>query len=152
MLTSAKNCKKVHIFDNLRTITQEGDMKTRLITPIFYLLFELQLLRNLTCRCKLWDQNFVSFGSGNIHTKESKTPGFIFSIELRIKFVYLMVYFCLFWNANLQRVEARVCNFETIFLRLQFSLVATFFFYFWLSVWVEICILNFLMSFLHLYH
>ena len=43
-------------------------------------------------------------------------------------------------------------NFQPIFLRMQFSVVATFFLYFWLSVWVEIGILNFLRSFWHLYH
>ena len=37
---------------------------------------------------KLWDQNFVSFDSGNIHFKKSKNLGFTFSIELRTKFVW----------------------------------------------------------------
>ena len=95
-------------------------------------------------RCKLWDQNFVSFDSGNIHIKESKKPGFTFSFELRTKFVWphcllLLVpecYFCIGFK-----------NFKPFFLRMQFSLIATFFLYFWLSVWVEIYILNFLMSF-----
>ena len=36
-------------------------------------------------RWKLWDQNFVPFGLGNIHNKESKKPGFNFSIELKAK-------------------------------------------------------------------
>ena len=31
----SKKFKKNTIFDNLRTITQEGDMKTRQITPSF---------------------------------------------------------------------------------------------------------------------
>ena len=35
LLMSAKNCKKDKIFDNLRTINQEGAMKTRLMTPSF---------------------------------------------------------------------------------------------------------------------
>ena len=35
LLTSAKKLKKDTIFDNLRTITQEGDMKTRQMTPFF---------------------------------------------------------------------------------------------------------------------
>ena len=35
-------------------------------------------------RWKLWDQNFDLLNSGNIHIKESKRPGFTFSIELRI--------------------------------------------------------------------
>ena len=102
-------------------------------------------------RFRLWDQNFVLFYSGNIHIKESTKPVFTFSFELRTKFVWshgllLLVPECYFaegWNP---------WNFKSIFLRMQFSLVATFFLYFWLSVWVEICILNFLMSFQHLYH
>ena len=49
-------------------------------------------------------------------------------------------------------LKLRYSNFKPIFLRMQFSLVATFFLYFWLSVWAEICILNFLMSFQRLYH
>ena len=39
-------------------------------------------------RWKLWDKNFVPFHSGNIHIKESKKPGFTFSIELTAKFVW----------------------------------------------------------------
>ena len=139
------------------------------MTPFFHQLFELYLWywflylkiakihfhgvllsSILVCkipefwRCKLWDQNFVSFDSGNIHIKESKKPGFTFSFELRTKFVWphcllLLVpecYFCIGFK-----------NFKPFFLRMQFSLIATFFLYFWLSVWVEIYILNFLMSF-----
>ena len=62
-------------------------------------------------RCKLWDQNFVSFDSGNIHIKESKKPSLIFPIELRMKFFWLISWstfacsrmFCIgvklgFWN------------------------------------------------------
>ena len=40
LLKSAKNCQNDTIFDNLRTITQEGDMKTRQMTLFFNLLFE----------------------------------------------------------------------------------------------------------------
>ena len=39
-------------------------------------------------RWKLWDKNFVPFHSGNIHVRESKKPGFTFSIELKAKFVW----------------------------------------------------------------
>ena len=39
-------------------------------------------------RWKLWDQNLVPLDSGNIHIKESKKPGFTFSVELRTKFVW----------------------------------------------------------------
>ena len=35
LLTSARNCRKDTNVDNLWTITQEGDMKTRQMTPIF---------------------------------------------------------------------------------------------------------------------
>ena len=36
--------EKMHLFDNLRIITQEGNMKTTQITPFFHLLFLLYLL------------------------------------------------------------------------------------------------------------
>ena len=36
----------------------------------------------------LWHQNFVPFDSENIRIKESKKPGFTFSVELRNKFVW----------------------------------------------------------------
>ena len=39
-LISAKNCKKDTISDNLRTLTQEGDMKTRQMTPFFSSAFQ----------------------------------------------------------------------------------------------------------------
>ena len=39
-------------------------------------------------RRKLWDKNFVPFHLGNIHVRESKKPGFTFSIELKAKFVW----------------------------------------------------------------
>ena len=42
-LSSAQNCRKCAFLDNLRTIIQEGSMKTRQMTP-FYLVFLLQLL------------------------------------------------------------------------------------------------------------
>ena len=35
LLTSVKNCKKGTIFDNITTITLEGDMKIRQMTPSF---------------------------------------------------------------------------------------------------------------------
>ena len=56
-------------------------------------------------RWKLWDQNFVSFNSGNIDIKESKKPNFNFSIKLRTKFVWChgllpmitIITFCINW-------------------------------------------------------
>ena len=41
---------------------------------------------------RLRDQNSAPFDSGNIHIKESKNPGFTFSIQLKTKF---------FWSHNL---------------------------------------------------
>ena len=35
LLRSAQNCKKCSFLDNLRTITQEGNMETRQMTPFF---------------------------------------------------------------------------------------------------------------------
>ena len=60
----------------------------------------------------------------------------------------LMVYFCLFQNAILHSVEARVLKILSwFFSECSFHWLWHFFIYFWLSVWVDICILNFLMSF-----
>ena len=42
-LKSAQNCKKCTFLDNLRTITQEGNMETRQMTSFFHLRFLLQL-------------------------------------------------------------------------------------------------------------
>ena len=108
------NLQKCTILGNLRTITQERKMEIRQMTPFFsstfwgltvwYSFLYLKIAKIhfngvvlssvLVCkvpefwRCKLWDQNFVSFDSGNIHIKESKKPGFTFSIELRTEFVW----------------------------------------------------------------
>ena len=110
LLRSAQMCKKSTILGTLRTINQE-----RKKDPIFFISFlssnclwysflylkiakiyfhEVLFLSILVCkipdfwRCKLWDQNFVSFDSGNIHIKESKKTGFTFSFQLRTKFVW----------------------------------------------------------------
>ena len=40
-------------------------------------------------RWKLWDQNFVTLDSTNIHNNKSNKPGFTFFFELRTKFVWL---------------------------------------------------------------
>ena len=41
LLKSAQNYKKCTFLDNLRNITQEGNMKTRQVTPFFHLLCPL---------------------------------------------------------------------------------------------------------------
>ena len=43
LLWSAQNCKNCIFSDNLRTITQDRNIKTRQITPFFHLLFPLKL-------------------------------------------------------------------------------------------------------------
>ena len=88
--------------------------------------------------CKLWDQNFILFDWGNIHIKESKNQVLLFLSSWEPNLSDLIVYFCLFWNAILKRVEAKVLKFKPIFLRIKFSLVATSFLYLCLSGWVEI--------------
>ena len=43
----AQNCKKCTFLDNLRTITQKGDMKTRQMTSFFPSTFSTQLIVTL---------------------------------------------------------------------------------------------------------
>ena len=119
MLRSTQFCKKCTILGNLRTITQDRDMKTRQMTPFFSSTFWAQTVSDIhicisecqnsfswnplwsilvceipeICRWKLWKQNIVSFDSGNINIKESKKPGLTFSVELRTKFVWSHVLF-----------------------------------------------------------
>ena len=115
LLRAAQICKKCTIFVNLRTITQKGKKESRQMTPFFSstfwgltvcdihfciwkmskFIFMWSPLRSIrACKIpefwwwKLWDQNFVPFDSGNIQIEESKEPSFIFSIELRSKFVW----------------------------------------------------------------
>ena len=115
MLRSVQICKKCTIFGNLKTTTQEGKKETRQMTPfspstfwalticdIHFCTWKMSkfvfmgspLWSILVCKIpefwgwKLWNQNLVPFDSGNIHIKESKEPGFTFSIELRTKFVW----------------------------------------------------------------
>ena len=40
LMTPAKTSKMDIIFDNLKTVTQEGDMKTRQMTPFFSSVFQ----------------------------------------------------------------------------------------------------------------
>ena len=42
-------------------------------------------------RCKLWNQNFISFDSGNIRVKESKKPGLLFLLSWEPNFSDVMV-------------------------------------------------------------
>ena len=46
-LRSAQNCKKCTFLNNLRTITQEGNMETRQMTPFFSSTFSDLTVCNL---------------------------------------------------------------------------------------------------------
>ena len=133
LLSSAQICKKCTILSNLRIITQEK-RKLDKLRHFFHQLLSSNCLRysflylkiakihfhgvllssTLVCkipefwRCKLWDQNFVSLDSGNIHIKENKNQILLFLSSWEPNFSDLMVYFCLFQNAILHMVEAKV--------------------------------------------
>ena len=47
VVRSVQNCKKCSFLNNLRTITQEGNMENRQMTPFFHLLFALWLFVTL---------------------------------------------------------------------------------------------------------
>ena len=97
LLRSAQICKKCTIFGNLMTITREGKKETKQMNPFFSPTFwVLTICNNFVFeKCQnsfswgpLLGKNLVPFDSGNIHNKESKEPGFTFSIKLRTKFVW----------------------------------------------------------------
>ena len=94
---------------------------------------------NQKLSCK-WNLSFFQAAPPN------KLPFYLNSLPHIISSLFRQ--FCLFQNAILHKMlKVGFWNLKPIFLRMQFSLVATFFLYFWLSVWVEIYILNFLMGF-----
>ena len=66
-------------------------------------------------RCKLWDQNFVSFSSGNTRIKEVKNQVLLFLSSWEPNLSDLMIYFCLFQNAILHRVETNILKFSAHF-------------------------------------
>ena len=57
LLGSAQNCKKCTFLDNLRTITQEGNMGVRQMTPLFLFTFS-----DLTvCNIHFWFSKYSKF-------------------------------------------------------------------------------------------
>ena len=57
MLTSPQNCQKCTFLDNLRIITQEGNMETRQLTPFFSSTFS-----DLTvCNIHFWIWKYSKF-------------------------------------------------------------------------------------------
>ena len=177
MLRWAQVFKKCTILGNLRTITQERKKEIRQRTLFFSSTFWALTVYDV--HFGIWKlPEFISMGSsfrpfwspkylnvGGVSCKirilsrsiqetyslrKVKILVLLFLSSWEPNLSDLMVYFCLFQNAILHRVEGKVL--KPIFLRMQFSLVATFFLYFRLSVWVKIYIWNFLISFYHLYH
>ena len=146
MLRPVQVCKKCTFLGNLRPVIQEGNKEIRQITQflscIFWVLTVCDihlctylkivkthfcgvfLLSILVCkipefwRCKLWDQNFVLFNSGNVHIKESKKPRFTFyRVENQIcliswsTFACSRMLFCI-------KLKLGLWNFMVIFLRM----------------------------------
>ena len=136
MLRSAQVCK--NYFGHLRTITKDGNKEIRQMTSFFHLLFELCLWYSifylkivkihfhgvllssiLVCkipefwRCKLWDQKFASFDSGNIHTKESKKTRFYFfyRVENQIYLISCSAFACSRMLFCIWLIEARILKF-----------------------------------------
>ena len=58
LLWSAWNCKNCIFSDNLRTITEDGIIKTRQFIPFFHLLFALKLLVTFTSEFKNIQNSF----------------------------------------------------------------------------------------------
>ena len=112
LLRSTQIRQKCTILANSRTITQERKKETRQMTPFFSSTFWALTVCDVhfciwklpkfifmgSSFCPFWSAKYLNFGgvsceirifySGNIHIKESKKPGFTFSIELRTKFVW----------------------------------------------------------------
>ena len=115
------NSQKMHYFGQFKDCNQEGKKEIKQMTPFFHVLFEFCLwysflyLKNvkihfhgflllfiLVCkmsefwRCKLWDQKFSSFCSGNIHIMESIKTVLLYLSSWKPNLLDLLVYFCLF--------------------------------------------------------
>ena len=68
--------------------------------------------------------------------RKVKNQVLLFLLRWELNLSNLMVYFCLFQNAILLRIEGKVLKFKPTLVRMQFSLVATFF----LSLSLVICL------------
>ena len=71
LLRSVQNCKKMHYFDNLRIITQEGNMETRQMIPFplelwITCIFVFENSQNSFSCCSpfgpFWSLKYLSFG------------------------------------------------------------------------------------------
>ena len=61
LLRSAQNCEKYTFLDNWRTMTQEGNVKTRQMSPFFYLPFLFELFVTFIFVFE-YSQNSFSYG------------------------------------------------------------------------------------------
>ena len=102
--------------------------------------------------CAFWSAKYLNFGDVSCEIKTfSRSIQETYTL-MKVKKQFL--FFPSSWEPNLSDLmlfciwlKLKFWNVKSVFLRMQFLLVATFFLYFWFSVWVEIYMLNFLMSF-----
>ena len=91
--------------------------------------------------CPFWSAKYLNFGDVSCEIRilshliqetytlrKLKNRVLLFLSSWETNLSDPMVYFCLFKNATLHRVKAKICNFNLNIVRMQFSLVATFFF------------------------
>ena len=102
--------------------------------------------------CAFWSAEYLNFGDVSCEIK-TFSPSIQKTYTL-MKAKKQVLFFLSSWEPNLsdlmlfcKGLKLKFLNVKSVFLRMQFLLVAIFFLYFWFSVWVEIYILNFLMSF-----
>ena len=164
LMRSAQICK-MHFLGNLRTndpilfiylLSSNCLWYSFLYLKIAKIYFHRVLFSSiLVCKvpefrsCKLWDQNFVSLNSGSIHIQESKKPDFFFFFRVENQ-IFLILWSTFACSRMLICIglKLKFWNFKPIFLKIKFSLVVTFFLYFWLSVWVHLKLSHELLTFI----
>ena len=102
--------------------------------------------------CAFWSAKYLNFGDVSCEIKTFSRPIQETYTLMKVKKQVLFVLSS--WEPNLSDLmlfciglKLKFWNVKSVFLRMQFLLVVTFFLYFWFSVWVEIYMLNLLMSF-----
>ena len=135
MLWSAQICKKCTISGNLRTVTQETKMEIRQITPFFSstswaltvcdTIWKLPkfIFKGSSFR-PFWSGKYLNFEGVSCEIRilsrsiqetytlrKVKNQVLLFLSRWEPNLSDLMVYFCLFQNAILHRVEAKVLKF-----------------------------------------
>ena len=135
MLWSAQICKKCTISGNLRTVTQETKMEIRQITPFFSstswaltvcdTIWKLPkfIFKGSSFR-PFWSGKYLNFEGVSCEIRilsrsiqetytlrKVKNQVLLFLSRWEPNLSDLMVYFCLFQNAILHRVEVKVLKF-----------------------------------------